>query len=176
MKIAALTTEQLNIILTTTTYEAARRLDISEGTIRYIKGRAKSKKAPINYQLPSVQEYVNSIAPVIRVSGNRPWSKRQDQFLLKMAGSGSVEFMATFLKRGPEETKSRLEHLLSIERKKIPLDTLLTDFPDLTQGQQDLMMSIYSYDPIAAREYCRIIKRKRTESLAHVCPALSVQD
>lgn len=176
MKIADLTTEQLNIIFTTTTYEAAKCLDVSEGMIRYIKGRVKSKKAPIDYQLPSVQEYVNSITPVIRISNNRPWSKKQDQFLLKMSGSGSIEFMATFLKRGTEETKSRLEHLLSIERKKIPLDELLTDFPDLTQGQQDQMMSIYSYDPIAAREYCRVIKRKRTESLAHVCGILSVQD
>lgn len=176
MKIADLTTEQLNIIFTTTTYEAAKRLHISEGMIRYIKDRVKSKKAQINYQLPSVQEYVNSIAPVICVSNNRPWSRKQDQFLLRMSGSGSIKFMANFLKRGSEETKSRLELLLSIERKKIPLDELLADFPDLTQGQQDQMMSIYSYDPIAAREYCRVVKRKITESLACVCPVLSIQD
>lgn len=176
MKIAELTTEQLNIIFTTKTYEAARRLHISEGMIRYIKGRVKSKKAAINYQLSFVQEYVNSITPVIRVSNNRHWTEKQDQFLLEMAGSGSVGFMATLLKRGLEETKSRLEHLLSVERKKIPIDKLLTDFPNLTKGQQDLMISIYSYNPTAAREYCRLVEDKRTESLADVCSVLSVQD
>lgn len=137
--------EQLEIIAREKCPKAAKILGIELQKVRYYKRRIR-------------EGHIDIKTPKKEKRKPHKWTPNEDSILIKEISNNSIQQAVNVLQIPKAEIEKRFNFLLKIEKIKLPVLSILIQFPNLLPGQIQQMKNIYEYSPQSALKYCQVIQ------------------